>query len=86
MKWLKWHSLLRRSVSALAKIKQLEPIQFRYIKELDPDQKLRAGFAAEQVQKIIPEAVFPNEDGFLMIDPKVLRVYISLAKEELSSN
>ena len=45
-------------MSALEKLKQLEPIQFRYKKEFDPDQKLRAGFSAQQVQKIIPEAVF----------------------------
>ena len=44
-------------MSALEKLKQLEPIQFRYKKEFDPDQKLRAGFSAQQVQKIIPEAV-----------------------------
>ena len=43
-------------MSALEKLKQLEPIQFRYKKEFDPDQKLRAGFSAQQVQKIIPEA------------------------------
>ena len=49
-------------MSALEKLKQLEPIQFRYKKEFDPEQKLRAGFSAQQVQKIIPEAVV-EENG-----------------------
>ena len=59
-------------MSALEKLKQLEPIQFRYKKEFDPDQKLRAGFSAQQVQKIIPEAVV-EENGILMLDMYVLR-------------
>ena len=51
-------------MSALEKLKQLEPIQFRYKKEFDPDQKLRAGFSAQQVQKIIPEAVVEEDGSF----------------------
>ena len=71
-------------MSALEKLKQLEPIQFRYNEELDPNQSLRAGFSAQQVQKIIPEAVH-EVDGVLMLDVNVLRNYISLAREELLS-
>ena len=71
-------------MSALEKLKQLEPIQFRYNEELDPNQSLRAGFSAQQVQKIIPEAVH-EVDGVLMLDLNVLRNYISLAREEILS-
>lgn len=71
-------------MSALEKLKQLEPIQFRYREEIDPTQPLRAGFSAQQVQKIIPEAVH-EVDGTLMIDLNVLQNYISLAREELLS-
>ena len=71
-------------MSALEKLKQLEPIQFRYKEEIDPHQSLRAGFSAQQVQKIIPEAVH-EVDGVLMLDLNVLRNYLSLAKEELLS-
>ena len=71
-------------MSALEKLKQLEPIQFRYKKEFDPEQKLRAGFSAQQVQKIIPEAVV-EENGILMLDMYVLREYMDNAKEELKS-
>jgi|TARA_R100001015_G_C4473019_1_gene56063 hypothetical protein len=71
-------------VSALEKLKQLEPIQFRYKENIDPTQSLRAGFSAQQVQEIIPEAVH-EVDGVLLLDLNVLRNYIALAREELLS-
>jgi hypothetical protein len=69
-------------VSALKKLRQLEPIQFRYKEELDPTQPLRAGFSAQQVQKVIPEAV-KEVDGILMLDGNVLKNYLRMAREEL---
>ena len=69
-------------MSALEKLKKLEPIQFRYKENIDPTQSLRAGFSAQQVQKIIPEAVH-EVDGVLMLDLNVLRNYLSLAREEI---
>ncbi len=69
-------------MSALEKLKQLEPIQFRYKEELDPTQPLRAGFSAQQVQKVIPEAV-KEVNGVLMLDENVLMNYIHMAREEL---
>ena len=69
-------------MSALEKLKQLEPIQFRYTEELDQTQPLRAGFSAQQVQKVIPEAV-KEVDGVLMLDGNVLMNYIRMAREEL---
>ena len=71
-------------MSALEKLKKLEPIQFRYKENIDPTQSLRAGFSAQQVQEIIPEAVH-EVDGVLMLDLNVLRNYLSLAREELLS-
>ena len=71
-------------MSALEKLKKLEPIQFRYKKEFDPEPKLRAGFSAKQVQKIIPEAVVEVE-GILMLDMDVLYKYMREAKEELKA-
>ena len=49
-------------MSALEKLKKLQAIQFRYKEEFDVDQRLRAGFSAQQVREVIPEAVF-EEDG-----------------------
>ena len=69
-------------MSALEKLKQLETIQFRYKEELDPTQPLRAGFSAQQVQKVIPEAV-KEVNGVLMLDENVLMNYICMAREEL---
>ena len=71
-------------MSYLEKLKQLEPIQFRYKKQYDPHQNLRAGFSAQQVQKVIPEAVV-EEDGILMLDMYVLREYRDKAEEELKA-
>ena len=71
-------------MSALEKLKQLEPIQFRYKEELEPTQPLRAGFSAQQVQKVIPEAV-KEVNGVLMLDENVLMNYIHMAREELLS-
>ncbi len=69
-------------MSALEKLKQLQAIQFRYKKEFDSDQRLRAGFSAQQVREVIPEAVF-EEDGYLMLDMDVLKEYVREAKKEL---
>ena len=71
-----------RIPSALEKLKKLQAIQFRYKKEFDSDQRLRAGFSAQQVQQVIPEAVF-EEDGYLMLDMDVLKAYVREAKKEL---
>ena len=71
-----------RIPSALEKLKKLQAIQFRYKKEVNSDQRLRAGFSAQQVQQVIPEAVF-EEDGYLMLDMDVLKAYVREAKKEL---
>ncbi len=68
--------------NALGKLKQLQALQFRYKEEFDSDQRLRAGFSAQQVQQIIPEAVY-EEDGYLMLDMDVLKAYVREAKKEL---
>ena len=68
--------------NALGILKQLQAIQFRYKPEVDSDQRLRAGFSAQQVQQVIPEAVF-EENGYLMLDMDVLKAYVREAKKEL---
>ena len=69
-------------MSALEKLKKLQAIQFRYKEEFDVDQRLRAGLSAQQVKKVIPEAVF-EEEGYLMLDMDVLKEYVREAKKEL---
>ena len=68
--------------NALGKLKQLQALQFRYKEEFNSDQRLRAGFSAQQVQEIIPEAVI-EVDGYLMLDMDVLKAYVREAKKEL---
>tara|TARA_B100000963_G_C22204411_1_gene484596 strand:- start:162 stop:389 length:228 start_codon:yes stop_codon:yes gene_type:complete len=69
-------------MSALEKLKKLQAIQFRYKEEFDIDQRLRAGFSAQQVREVIPEAVV-EENGYLMLDLDVLKNYVKEAKKEL---
>jgi len=71
-----------RVTNALGKLKKLQTLQFRYKEEFNSDQRLRAGFSAQQVKEIIPEAVF-EEDGYLMLDMNVLKAYVREAKKEL---
>ena len=42
---------------------QLEPVTFRYKKELDPDGVTQFGLIAEQVEKVNPALVARDEDG-----------------------
>ena len=69
-------------MSALEKLKKLQTIQFRYKEEFDKNQRLRAGFSAQQVKEVIPEAVV-EVDGYLMLDMNVLKDYVREAKKEL---
>lgn len=69
-------------MSTLDRIRRLEPIQFRYHSAIDPEQKLRAGFSAQQVRQVVPEAV-REVDGVLLIDLQVLRGFVAQARDEL---
>lgn len=62
------------------RVAQLQPIQFRYDKVIDPEQKLRAGFSAQQVAQVFPDAVI-EKDGLLYIDQQALGDYIQQAKD-----
>jgi len=44
----------------------LEPVTFRYKKELDPDGIPQLGLVAEQVEKVNPDLVVRGEDGKVM--------------------
>tara|TARA_R100001163_G_scaffold39624_1_gene30123 strand:- start:397 stop:723 length:327 start_codon:yes stop_codon:yes gene_type:complete len=68
--------------NALGKLKQLQALQFRYKEQFDSDQRLRAGFSAQQVQTVIPEAVV-EIDGYLALDMDVLKAYVRQAKKDL---
>ena len=76
---LQWPLLYKRFVDIRDRVAQLQPIQFRYHKDIDPEQKLRAGFSAQQVAQVFPDAVI-EKDGYLFIKGDVLGGYIQAAK------
>ena len=65
MIWPRWPSLSRGSVDIRNRVARLQPIQFRYNKDIDPEQKLRAGFSAQQVAEVFPDAVVQKNGYFL---------------------
>ena len=74
----RWPSPYKRFVDIRDRVAQLQPIQFRYHKDIDPEQKLRAGFSAQQVAQVFPDAVI-EKDGYLFINGDVLGNYIKEA-------
>lgn len=68
-------------MSVLERVRSLIPIQFRYVPELDAAQLLRAGFSAQQVKELFPDAVI-EVNGVLAIRPDVLRRYVIAAARE----
>ena len=81
MIWPRWPSLFRGSVDIRNRVAQLQPIQFRYNKDIDPEQKLRAGFSAQQVAEVFPDAVV-QKNGYLFIRKDVLGAYINQALQK----
>ncbi|GAN34993.1 MAG: tail fiber domain-containing protein [Candidatus Brocadia sp. AMX2] len=57
--------------AGLNEVLQLQPIIYRYKKGNSlniPDEGEHIGFSAQEVQKVIPEAVTENSKGYLMMD------------------
>lgn len=69
-------------MSALDRVRQLEPIQFRYRADIEPEQRLRAGFSAQQVQALFPDSI-ENVNGYLYINLEKLRGHVNEALQEL---
>lgn len=65
----------------LEKVCKLRPVSFRYVKSVDPSQERRAGFLAQEVQELFPEAVV-EVDGVLVLDLRVLKEIVGEAVEE----
>jgi len=69
-------------VSVLDRVAVLQPVQFRYRRELEPSGVLRGGFLAQQVREVFPDAVV-EIDGALMLRLDVLEKYVEMAQQEL---
>lgn len=72
-------------MSVLERMLQLEPINFRYNNDLDPEQLLRSGFSAQQVKQLFPDAVI-QINGLLVINQDILQKYITQAFYEARVN
>jgi hypothetical protein len=91
--WATWSDSRLKNIhgkfaSGLDVISKLEPVRFSYKKDnpvnLTSDQEY-VGFIAQEVQKIIPEAVSAGADGFLNFDMHVVNVTLVNAVKELKN-
>jgi hypothetical protein len=70
----------------LKELMRLEPVRYRYRpgNAMDaPSESEHIGFAAQSVQKVIPEAVLENSEGYLMVDnDPILWTMLNAIKEQ----
>lgn len=81
---IKEHVLTANSKEDLQKISQLRVIQYRYIDTLEKGPGLKYGFIAQDVEKILPEAVHQNQDFIPDIFEKALTVQVDSEKKQLT--
>ena len=72
--------------AGLEEVLKLQPIIYRYNKHNPlklPDEGEHIGFSAQEVQKVIPEAVSENNEGYLMVnnDP-IIWTMLNAIKEQ----
>jgi hypothetical protein len=72
-------------VTTLDRVRQLLPVVFRYNPGLEAGTPLRAGFVAQQVQEVFPDAVH-EVDGYLVLDALKLKQYVQQALQEMRLN
>ncbi|NBR90672.1 MAG: tail fiber domain-containing protein [Rhodobacteraceae bacterium] len=70
-------------MSALERVLALQPIQFRYLESVDASGLERAGFSAQQVREVIPEAVI-EINGIVALDLGVIRQLVEEARKEMA--
>lgn len=70
-------------MSALERVLALQPIQFRYLESVDASGRERAGFSAQQVQEVVPEAVI-EINGVLTLDLGVIKRLVEEARDEMA--
>lgn len=70
-------------MSALERVLALQPIQFRYLESVDASGLERAGFSAQQVREVIPEAVI-EINGIVTLDLGVIRQLVEDARDEMA--
>lgn len=72
--------------NALQKIKELQGINFKWIKNnivlSDGEERSNAGFLAQEVEEVIPEAVITNSDSNMLVSYTSIIPYIVEAMKE----
>jgi len=53
----------KHSIEEIARVGDLRWVSFQYLPEIDPEQTLRLGLIAEEVQSLHPELVVLDGDG-----------------------
>jgi hypothetical protein len=79
-------NILNNFEAGLEEILKLQPIKYRYKKDNSiniPDEGVHIGFSAQEVQKVIPEAVNESNEGYLMVDnDPILWAMLNAIKEQ----
>lgn len=67
------------------KIQMLKPVKYRWKTNINPqkEEKEQLGFIAQEVEKIFPELVYTDQEGFKSLDYSRLTVPLTLALIEL---
>ncbi|MCB0731194.1 MAG: tail fiber domain-containing protein [Ignavibacteriae bacterium] len=81
-------NILGNYTKGLEEINKLKTINFRYKKnnsrKLDSD-KIHCGFIAQEVEKVFPEAVKKDDDGYLLFNMHPINIAMVNAVQELSN-
>lgn len=76
-----WKAQIRPLEYGLSQILDLHPVTYRW---KEADDRVHAGFLAQEVQQVMPEAVRRSPEGLLAIDPMAVAATMTRAIQELS--
>ena len=71
--------------SALAKLRELNPVTFYYKPEYGDHTRMHHGFVAQEFKKVLPDATYENSEGVMSIDPIDVIGLLVRANQELES-
>ncbi len=73
---------IRLIPNALGKILSLRGVSYRWREGLEKDTDRHLGVVAQEVQRVLPEAVHPNDEGILRVDyPSLIAPVIGAIKQ-----
>jgi len=66
---------------AVEQIKKLRSVEFNWREEANNDERLQLGFIAQEVEKVIPEAVINVDDTYLLNKEAIIPVLVAAIQE-----